>query len=190
MQGLGMMCNGYLQYFYATAAVLEHLRQKDKTRGEEVLEIEKTLFDKYAQEDLDEKPDELSKRGGAHYSTAAFHLISAMHNDTRNKQIVWCRYDWAVPTFDDDVAVEVPAVIGRDGAAAVAQASPAPAIRGLMQQVKAYESLTVEAAVHGDRDAAFQAMLAHPLMPGAKGCEALLAELLDINKPYLQGTFF
>jgi len=190
MQGLRMMCNGYLQYFYATAAVLEHLRRKDKTRGEEVLEIEKTLFDKYAQQDLDEKPDELSKRGGAHYSTAAFHLISAIHNDTRNKQIVCCRNDGAVPTFDDDVAVEVPAVIGRDGAAAVAQAAPEAAIRGLMQQVKAYESLTVEAAVHGDRDAAFQAMLAHPLMPGAKGCEALLAELLDINKPYLQGTFF
>ena len=39
----------------------------------------------------------MSKRGGAHYSTAAFHLISAIHNDTRNKQIVCCRNDGAVP---------------------------------------------------------------------------------------------
>ncbi|MFO7663021.1 MAG: hypothetical protein R6X18_10565, partial [Chloroflexota bacterium] len=34
-------------------------------------------------------------------------------------------------------------------------------------QVKAYEILTAEAAVKGDRDAAYQALLAHPLGPPA-----------------------
>jgi 6-phospho-beta-glucosidase len=190
IQRLHMFLNGYLQYYYATSDVLEYLRAKEKTRGEEVLEVEKTLFEKYRQPDLDVKPEELSKRGGAHYSTAAFHLISAIHNDTGNRQIVCCRNDGAIPTFDDDVAIEVPAVIGKHGARAVAQAAPAPIIRGLMQAVKAYETLTVEAAVTGNRDAAFQAVLAHPLMPGAKHARELLTELLDINKPHLIGTFF
>lgn len=190
MKSLGMFLNGYLQYFYATDAVLNHLKNKLKTRGEEVLDVEKTLFEKYARPDLDRKPEELSKRGGAHYSTAAFHLIGAIHNDTRNRQIVCCRNDGAIPTFDDDVSVEVPAVIGRDGATAVPQSAPDPAIRGLMQRVKAYESLTVEAAVTGNRERAFQAMLAHPLMPGARGSKVLLEELLEINKTHLLGTFF
>lgn len=190
MKSLNMFLNGYLQYYYATDAVLNHLKNKMKTRGEEVLEVEKTLFDKYAQPDLDVKPEELSKRGGAHYSTAAFHLISAIHNDTRNRQIVCCANRGAVPTFDANASVEVPAVIGKDGATAVPQEPPAPSIRGLMQVVKAYETMTVEAAVRGDREAAFQAMLLHPLMPGANGCRVLLDELLEINKPHLQGTFF
>jgi 6-phospho-beta-glucosidase len=86
--------------------------------------------------------------------------------------------------------VEVPAIIGKDGAAAVPQPAPEPAIRGLMQNVKAYETLTVQAAVNGDREAAFQAMLVHPLMPGAVGCKRLLEELLEINRPHLRGTFF
>ena len=190
MQRLGMFLNGYLQYYYATDAVVQHLKNKLKTRGEEVLEVEKTLFEKYVQPDLDHKPEELSKRGGAHYSTAAFHLISAIENNTRNRQIVCCRIGGAIPTFDDDACVEVPAIIGKDGATAIPQAIPAPAIRGLMQNVKAYETLTVQAAVSGDREAAFEAMLLHPLMPGAVGCKRLLEELLDINKPYLQGAFF
>ena len=189
MKSLGMFCNGYLQYYYATEAVLDHLKSKGKTRGEEVVEIERTLFAKYAQPELDQKPEELSKRGGAHYSTAAFHLISAIENDTGNIQIVSCRNGGAVPTFDDDAVLEVPAVIGRNGAQAIPQPAPEPAIRGLMQNIKAYETLTVEAAVRGDRELAFQAMLLHPLMAGAAGCKALLEELLEINAPYLQGTF-
>lgn len=190
MKSLGMLVNPYLQYFYATAEMMDHLRTKPKSRGEEVLDVENTLFDKYAQPSLDQKPEELSKRGGAHYSTAAFHLMAAIHNNTGSRQIVCCRNNGAIPTFDDDASVEIPAVITRDGAAAIAQPAPAPIIRGLMQAVKAYETLTVDAAVTGDREKAFQAMLAHPLMPGATGSRRLLEELLEINRPHLQGTFF
>ena len=77
-----------------------------------------------------------------------------------------------MPTFDDDVSVEVTAEIGAHGAKALQQQAPAPAIRGLMQEIKAYETRTVEAAVTGDREAAFQAMLLNPLMPGALGCKS------------------
>lgn len=190
LKSLKMILNGYLQYYYATDSALHHLKNKEKTRGEEVLELEKTLFEKYRQPSLDKKPEELSERGGAHYSTAAFHLIGAIHNDTRNTQIVCCRNNGAVPTFSDDVSVEVPAIIGKNGAEAIAQPAPDPVIRGLMQVVKAYESMTVDAAVTGDRERAFQAMLMHPLMPGASGARVLLDELLEINRPHLQGTFF
>ncbi len=190
MRQLGMFCNYYLQYFYSTMTVLDSLKAKPCTRGEEVVKVEESLFAKYQDPELKEKPEELGKRGGAHYSTAAFHLVDAIENDRQNKQIVCCRNNGAVPTFDDDIAVEIPAVIGANGAVPVPQAAPPPSIRGLMQLIKAYESLTVEAAVRGDRKAAFEAMLLHPLMPDTRGCEALLDELLEINKPHLQGTFF
>lgn len=190
MKSLGMFVNYYLQYFYATDAVYKYQSAKPKTRGEEVVGIEASLFDKYKQPELNEKPPELSKRGGAHYSTAAFHLLAGIEQDKQNTQIVCCRNNGAVPGFDDDVSVEVPAKIGKDGAKAIPQKVPQPVIRGLMQNVKAYESLTVQAAVTGDRETAFQAMLEHPILPDAKKCRALLDELLEINKPHLQGTFF
>jgi 6-phospho-beta-glucosidase len=190
MKSLGMLPNPYLQYFYATRDKLESMKAKPKTRGEEVVEIENALLKKYQDESLQEKPPELSQRGGAHYSTAAFHLIDAIENDRRNKQIVCCRNAGAVPTFDDDASVELTATIGKDGATALPQQAPEPEIRGLMQSIKAYESLTVEAAVTGDRNAAFQAMLEHPLMPGAAESERLLDELLEINRPYVNPALF
>jgi len=190
MQSLGMFCNYYLQYFYSTDTVLDSLKAKPKCRGEEVLEIEAKLFEKYSDPALTEKPEELGKRGGAHYSTAAFYLVDAIENDRQNTQIVCCRNNGAVPGFDDDASVEVPARIGAQGAEAIPQAAPAPEIRGLMQHVKAYETLTVEAAVTGDREKAFQALLMNPLTPNATGCRALLDELLEINRPHLVGTFY
>ncbi len=190
MKRLGMLPNPYLQYFYATEDKLGVMKRKSKTRGEEVVEIENSLLKKYQDESLKEKPPELSQRGGAHYSTAAFHLIDAIENDRKNHQVVCCRNNGAVPTFDDDASVEVTAVIGKDGASAIAQETPAPSIRGLMQTIKSFESLTVAAAVTGDRDTAFQAMLEHPLMPGAAANQALLEELLEINRPHLNPAFF
>jgi 6-phospho-beta-glucosidase len=190
MKSLGMFCNYYLQYFYSTKSVLRELREKGKTRGEEVTEIEQALFAKYQDTNLMEKPKELGKRGGAHYSTAAFNLLEAIENDLGNEQIVCCRNEGAVPTFDADVSVEVTATITKAGAKAIAQKAPELPIRGLMQQIKAYESMTVAAAVEGDREKAFQAMLLNPLMPGATESRALLDELLQINEPHLQGTFF
>ncbi len=190
MKRLGMFCNYYLQYYYSTPTVLDAIKAKPCTRGEEVVAVEESLFKKYQDPELKEKPEELGKRGGAHYSTAAFLLVDAIENNRQNRQIVCCRNNGAIPTFDGDASVEVPALVGAEGAKAIPQPAPAPVIRGLMQNIKAYESLTVEAAVKGDRKAAFEAMLLHPLMPDATGCAALLDELLEINRPHLQGTFF
>jgi 6-phospho-beta-glucosidase len=64
-----------------------------------------------------------------------------------------------------------------------------PAYFGLIAQVKSYELLTVEAAVHGDRTAAYQAMLAHPLGPSADKVQEVLDDLLETNRPHLPQFF-
>ena len=60
---------------------------------------------------------------------------------------------------------------------------------GLIAQVKMYELLTVEAAVHGDRKAAHQALLAHPLGPAADKVEQVLDDLLETNRQWLPQFF-
>jgi 6-phospho-beta-glucosidase len=69
-------------------------------------------------------------------------------------------------------------------------AEPLPiACFGLVAQVKAYELLTVEAAVHGDRNAAYQALLANPLGPSADKVQEVLDDLLQTNQAYLPKFF-
>jgi 6-phospho-beta-glucosidase len=60
-----------------------------------------------------------------------------------------------------------------------------PAQFGLISQVKAYELLTVEAAVHGDRDAAYQALLANPLGPPADKVQAVLDDMITTHQEFL-----
>ena len=64
-----------------------------------------------------------------------------------------------------------------------------PVCSGLITQVKAYEILTAQAAVTGDRNAAYQALLAHPLGPAADQVSTVLEDLLETNKPYLPAFF-
>jgi 6-phospho-beta-glucosidase len=63
--------------------------------------------------------------------------------------------------------------------------------RGLVRQVKDYERLTVQAALHGDREVALQAAMAHPLIGDRQVAAACLDELLAAhraNLPQFQGS--
>lgn len=57
-------------------------------------------------------------------------------------------------------------------------------MKGLLQVVNEYESLAVEAAVHGDYGAALQSLLLHPLVESSIA-KPLLDELIQENIEYL-----
>ena len=47
----------------------------------------------------------------------------------------------------------------------------------------------MEAAVHGDRDAAYQALLTHPLGPAADQIQTVLDDMLETHRAYLPQFF-
>ena len=53
------------------------------TRAEQVMKVEQELFALYADPQLEEKPEQLSFRGGAYYSEVAVELINAIYNNGR-----------------------------------------------------------------------------------------------------------
>jgi 6-phospho-beta-glucosidase len=60
-----------------------------------------------------------------------------------------------------------------------------PQILGLLQLVKSFERLTILAAVHGDRDAALQALTMNPLVPSIGVADKILRDILRENAAYL-----
>ncbi len=72
---LGMFPNYYLRYYYLREEKVKEAMEKPK-RAEEVLKIEQELLTLYKDPTLAEKPPQLSKRGGAFYSTAAVTLLN------------------------------------------------------------------------------------------------------------------
>jgi 6-phospho-beta-glucosidase len=143
----------------------------------------------YADPALDEKPALLMQRGGAYYSEAAARLIASLHAGTSDIQAVDIRNDGSLAQLPADAVVEIPARIDRSGAHPEPLSSLPPEMLGLVEQVKAYERLTVRAAIHGDRDAALNALMANPLVRTYRTAQALLEALLDANRQFLPRFF-
>lgn len=176
---LGMSPNWYLNYFYLSDETVAHLKSQPKTRAETVAELEEKLLKQYLDPSLSEKPKELEKRGGAHYSTAAVSLIKDIHLNTGAKHIINVRNNGALPDLPDDAVIEANAVVGGNGAYPLAIGKLEPEIRGLIQQVKCYEELTVEAAVHKSYDIALLALSANPLVHSVNKAERLLDRFIE-----------
>lgn len=185
MEVLQMIPNYYLHYFYHTDKKLKEQESWPPSRAEEVMEVEKGLLQQYADPALSEPPADLMKRGGAWYSTVATQLLTAHYNDLGEIHVVNVRNGGAVAEWPADWVLEIPAVVRRSGITPLPTAPLPPAQFGLIAQIKSYELLTVEAAVHGDRDAAYEALMAHPLGPTADKVQAVLDDMLTIHRPYL-----
>jgi 6-phospho-beta-glucosidase len=178
----------YLRYYYFTRQVLDELRA-GRPRAEEVMEIERGLLEMYADPALEVKPKLLEQRGGAFYSEASAMLIESLHADRGDIQVVNTLNRGAIPNVAADAVVEVPCAITVAGARPLPVEPLAPAMHGLVEHAKAYERLTVQAAVSGDRGLALEALLANPLVGDFDVARPLLEALLAANREYLPRFF-
>lgn len=171
---LGTLPNGYLKYYYLQEEMLEELTKQEKTRAQVVMEVEEELLKYYRDPNQYEKPAALSKRGGAYYSHVALSLIAAIYNDKNEVHIVNTLNNGALKDIADDAAIEIPCVVNSSGAHPLAAGHVDLSFRGLMQHVKAYEQLTVEAAVTASYNRALLALVNHPLVNSEKKAKVLL----------------
>ncbi|WP_321826049.1 6-phospho-beta-glucosidase [Clostridium butyricum] len=189
LDALGMVPCPYHRYYYMTDRLLKEEKEASETigtRAEQVKKIEEKLFEIYKNTELNTKPVELEKRGGAYYSDAAVSLISAIYNDKKDIHTVNIKNNGTIKGIPDDSVIEVNCIVDKRGATPLALKSPVEQkILGLIQSVKAYEILAVEAAVHGDKNAAIMALANNPLIPSIDTAIKLFDELYELNKEYL-----
>ncbi|MDX2853212.1 MULTISPECIES: 6-phospho-beta-glucosidase [Streptomycetaceae] len=181
---LGVVPSYYLRYYYAHDEVVREMRTKP-SRAAEVAAIEAELLRMYGDETLDEKPELLSRRGGAFYSEAAVALASSLLRDTGDVQVVNTLNNGTLPFLPDDAVIEVPATVDANGTHPLPVAPLDPLFGGLVANVTAYEDLALTAAVHGGRDRVFKALLSHPLVGQYEYAEALTDRLIAHNREHL-----
>ncbi|MFD7289589.1 6-phospho-beta-glucosidase [Streptomyces sp. NPDC059863] len=182
---LGVVPSYYLRYFYAHDEVVRELRTKP-SRAAEVAEMEKQLLEMYGDPALDEKPELLSKRGGAFYSEAAVDLAASLLRGGGGPiQVVNTYNNGTLPFLADDAVIEVQARVDRSGAVPLPVSELDPLYAGLIANVTAYEDLALEAALHGGRDRVFKALLSHPLIGQFEYAEALTDQLIAHNREHL-----
>ena len=184
LERLGAIPSYYLHYFYKHDQVLDAQRT-GKPRAAEVAEIERELLELYRDPNLTTKPKLLERRGGAYYSEAATQLVASLATGNGDVQVVDVRNNGTLEGLADDDVVEVPARIEAGGPKPIEQEPLAPELLGLVQHVAAYERLAVRAAITGDRDVVYKALLAHPLIGQVPQVEELTESLLAEGKEHL-----
>jgi 6-phospho-beta-glucosidase len=184
--------NSYLLYYYETDAWVRH-QAAHPTRASEVMAIEDTLLTRYADPTLTQKPPELSERGGAYYSEAAAALMAdltagvtaGVTAGAAAVHVVNTPNCGAIPGLPDDVVVEVSASVG-SGRVTPLPVGPLRAdVDALIRTVKDFELLTVEAAVHGDEDAAIRALVTNPIGPPMSQAPAVWQRLKEVHAGWL-----
>jgi 6-phospho-beta-glucosidase len=188
VQDLGILPCPYHRYYYSTDDMLkDELEEfkKGETRAEVVKRTEAELFELYKDPKLDYKPEQLTKRGGTHYSDAACELIASIFNDKKTTMVVSTKNNGAISDLPYDSIVEVSSIITANGPQPLNWGKFDPAPRGMVQIMKGMEETTISAAVTGNYNKALHAFTINPLVPSGQIAKDLLDEMLLAHKKHL-----
>ncbi len=188
LKGLGVLPCVYHRYYYQYHEMIEHSLanyKEGKTRAEVVKGVEEQLFEKYKNPNLRSKPEELSQRGGAHYSDTACNLMSAIYNDDQSLQTVNTKNNGSISNLPENVAVEVTCKITKDGPIPLSMSALPDPVIGLVTSIKSFEKQAVKAAMTGSYEDAFVALVINPLVASEKLARQVLNDMLIANERYL-----
>lgn len=187
---LGMIPCPYHKYYYLTDEMLNdeliEYRSGKGTRGEQVKKVETELFELYKDPNLNVKPKQLEKRGGQYYSDAACELIHSIYNNRGTEMVISTKNSGnIIDCLPEDSAVEISVKVYKDSIELIPQ-DPIPLeAKGLLQLMKNFEQLTIEAAVKGDYGKALQALTCNPLVTSGAVAKTILDEIIKQNWDYL-----
>ena len=188
MKQIQLIPCGYHRYYYMHDEMLKHGLEEFNTigtRAQQVKQTEAELFELYKDPKLNYKPEQLTKRGGTHYSDAACECISSIYNDKRRHMVVSTQNNGAIADLPYDCIVEISSIIGGDGAMPLTWGKFNPSERGWVQLMKAMEECVIEAAITGNYGLALAAFEMNPQVEHGQVAQTVLDELLVAHKKYL-----
>lgn len=203
LRTLGCIPNEYLYYYYFTRDAISSIQAMDGTRGEYLASQQAGFYTAAAAvpdqalqlwraaiaERRSRYMAEARPAGATHdaggeqepggYEAVALGVMGAIAGGPPTMIILNTRGGGALPGMDDDAVVELPCTVTTAGVRPRQATAPAQYQLGLMQQVKAAERFTIEAAVTGSPDAALKAFAVHPLVDSVSVARELLRGYIE-----------
>lgn len=173
--------NCYLQYYLTPDEMLTH-EDSSYTRGDYVMDgREKNIYEECRRVIEKGSAKDSSLHAGVHgnYIVDIAHAI--IHN-TRERFTVNQKNHGAISNFDSEAVIEVPAYIGSMGAEIINVGAIPTFQKGLMEMQKAYEKLTVDAALTGSYQTALEAVMLNKTIPNYTVGKKVLDQLYAANK--------
>jgi 6-phospho-beta-glucosidase len=118
------------------------------------------------------------------YAGVALNLIETLLGDKPAFQILNVANQGAIPFMDALDVVEVPALVRHGQVQPLGVSDIPPHCMGLIQEVKQYERLTIEAAVENSYQKALLALAIHPLVRDFSTARSILDKYIIRHKGY------
>jgi len=166
----------YFKYYYHPHRMLAKQRGQ-KTRAEQLLELEAKIMADYKNETLDRLPESLETRGAHWYDEIVVPVLMAHANDTRAVYTLNVTNGAAVSWLPPDAIVELPTVVTRHGFYPLQPPSAPPDLQAMVRANAAFEMLWVEAVVEKSYDKALRAMSLNHLVHDLDQARAILKEI-------------
>jgi 6-phospho-beta-glucosidase len=159
-----------------------YLRYLDKREGT-YMTLETGRKPEEAVSALESKQEELGTKemmdeSAEGYSAVALNVIQGLIGDPRI-MILNVPNRGAITGMAEDDVVETTCLVANGVIRPFAVGSIPDANLGLMKSVKAYERLTIQAAVEDSYNTALEALTLHPLVPGYEIAKSILDDYLD-----------
>lgn len=175
--------NTYLKYYFYPQDEVEH-SNPEHTRANEVMEHrEKNTFNE-CNRIANIQTAEDAKLEADEHATYIVDLARAIAYNSKERMLLIVPNKGAIVNFDEDAMVEVPCIVGSQGAEPLTQGKIPRFQKGLMEQQVAVEKLVVEAWTEGSYQKLWQALFLSKTMPNARVAKQILDDLIEVNKEY------
>lgn len=175
--------NTYLKYYFYPQDEVEH-SDPEHTRANEVMEHrEKNTFTE-CNRIANIQTAEDAKLEADEHATYIVDLARAIAYNSKERMLLIVPNKGAIVNFDEDAMVEVPCIVGSQGAEPLTQGKIPRFQKGLMEQQVAVEKLVVEAWTEGSYQKLWQALFLSKTMPNARVAKQILDDLIEVNKEY------
>lgn len=112
-------------------------------------------------------------------------MISIIEDENREWGGINFKNNGAISNLSDDAIVEGPVIVDSGGITPINMGELPKPVLGLTQSVINWEELTVDAALTGDTNVLYQALLACPYVNDMGKAEEIMVELLDVHEEYM-----
>jgi 6-phospho-beta-glucosidase len=184
---MGSIPNDYFFYYYYKDEILAELQAKPTTRSQDIMASVPDYWAHYKEQAARDVPelDPKRSRGGINELELALDVMDAIFNDRREVWPVNVPNQGAIADFPDDMVVEVPGFVDRNGIAPVAQGHMPRQVVGLVKMLGEYQALAAEAAWSGRRIDGIRALAANPLVLSTAKATVLYDEMAAAHHQYL-----
>ena len=184
---MGSIPADYFMYYYYKDEILAELQAKPTTRSQDIMAQVPDYWQHYREQAEADAPvlDPRRSRGGIHELELAIDVMDAIFNDRKEVWPVNVPNRGAISDLPDDLVVEVPGYVDRNGVAPITSGPLPRHVAGLVAMLAEYQALTGEAGWSGTRRDGIRALASNPLCFSLPTAEALYDELAAAHKEYL-----